>query len=240
MHAHGVHVLHAANGDGVAGGVPHGLELDLLPAGDVLFHQDLGDGGGIQPGAGRGAHLFLIIGHTAAGAPQGEGGADDDGIADLLRDAQGGIHVFGDVGGNHRFADGLHRILEQLAVLGLVDGLHVGADQLHAVGFEKALLVQLHGHGQAGLAAQPRQHAVGLLLLDDALDGLHRQRLQVDLVRQGFVGHDGGRVAVHQHHVHPRRLQHPAGLGPGVVKLRRLPDDDGTGTDHENLLDIFV
>ena len=185
-------------------------------------------------------HLFLIIGHAAAGAAQGEGGADDDGVADFVRDAQGGVHVFGDIRRDDRLADLLHGVLEQLAILGLVDGLHVGADQLDAVGLQKALLVQLHGQGQAGLAAQPRQHAVGLLLFDDALDGLHRQRLQVDFVRQGFVGHDGGRVAVHQHHVHPRRLQHPAGLGPGIVKLRRLPDDDGAGADHEDLFDFFV
>ena len=105
---------------------------------------------------------------------------------------------------------------------------------------QEALLVQLHGQGQARLAAQARQHAVRLLLFDDALDGLHGQRLQVDLVRQGLVGHDGGGVGVHQHHVHARRLQHAAGLGAGIVELRRLADHDGAGADHQYLLDILI
>ena len=41
VHAHGVHVLHAADGDGVVVGIPHDLELDLLVALDGLLHQHL-------------------------------------------------------------------------------------------------------------------------------------------------------------------------------------------------------
>ena len=113
-------------------------------------------------------------------------------------------------------------------------------ENVDPVGLEKALPVQLHRQRQARLAAQPRQHAVGLFLFDDVLHGLDRQRLQVDLVRQRLVGHDRGGVRVHQHHVYAGLLQHPAGLGPGVVKLRRLPDDDGAGADHQNLFDGFI
>ena len=105
---------------------------------------------------------------------------------------------------------------------------------------QKAVLIQLHGQGQSGLTAQTRQQTVGLLLFNDPLQCVQGQGLQVDLIRQSLVSHNGGGVGVHQHYVHPRLLQDAAGLGAGVVKLRRLTDDDGAGTDHQHLFDAFI
>ena len=36
------------------------------------------------------------------------------------------------------------------------------------------------------------------------------------------------------------RRQHPAGLGPGVVELRRLTYDDGAGADDQHLVYALV
>ena len=240
MYAHRVEVFHGAHGDDVAHAVPHGLELDLLPAEDVLFHQHLVDGAGLQAARGHGLQLAGVVGHAAAEAAQGKGGTDDDGIADALCDGQGGLHIVGDVRGDRGLADGVHGLLEQLAVLGLVDGLGTGTQKAHAHPVQKALLGELHGQGQAGLAPQARQQAVGPLLFNDALDGVQRQRLQIDLVRQGLVGHDGGRVGVDQHHVDPGLFQHAAGLGAGIVELRGLTDDDGAGADDQGFLNGFI
>ena len=177
MDAHGVQVLHGAHGDDVAHGVSHGLKFDLFPAEDGLFDQDLGDGRGIQAGAGNDAQLLGIAGRAAAGAAQGEGRAHDDGIADALRHRQGILHGLGDVRGDDRLADLGHSLLEELPVLRPGDGGGVGAQQSHVLLLQKALLVQLHSQGEARLAPQARQDGVGLFLFDDALDGLHRQRL---------------------------------------------------------------
>ena len=38
MNADGVDVLHAADGDGMVGGIAHDLKLDLLVALDTLLH----------------------------------------------------------------------------------------------------------------------------------------------------------------------------------------------------------
>ena len=39
---------------------------------------------------------------------------------------------------------------------------------------------------------------------------------------------------------HPLLLQHPAGLGAGVVKFSRLADDDGAGADDKYLLNGWI
>ena len=175
--AHRVQVLHRADGDHIAHAVPHGLKLDLLPAEDGLLHQDLGNGRGVQAGAGDDLQLVGAAGGAAASAAQSEGGPHDDGVADLLRHRQGLVHGLRDVGGDHRLADLRHGLLEQLPVLRPGNGRRVGAQQADALGLEEALLIQLHGQGQARLASQARQDGVGLFFLNDALDGLHRQRL---------------------------------------------------------------
>ena len=238
--ANGVKVLHGADGDHVAHAVPHGLKLDLLPAEDGPLHQDLRNGRSVQTGLGDDPQLRFVGSGTAAGAAQGKGGTDDDGITDPLGHLQSALYSFGNVRGNHRLTDLRHGFLEQLPVLSPGNSLGIGAQQTDALFLQEALLIQLHGQGQAGLPAQSCQKAVGLFLLDDALDGLRSQRLQIDLVRHSLVGHDGGRVGVAQHHVHPRLLQDAAGLGAGVVKLSSLADDNGAGADDQDFFDTCI
>ena len=60
----------------------------------------------------------------------------------------------------------------------------------------EALLRQLHGEGQTALPAQRGQQRVRLFLEDDAAQGFQRQRLNVDMVGGGMVGHDGRGVRV--------------------------------------------
>ena len=81
---HRVEVFHRADGDHIAHAVPHGLELDLLPAEDGPLHQNLGNGGGVQSRLGDDAQLRLIGRRAAAGPAQSKGGTDDDGITDPL------------------------------------------------------------------------------------------------------------------------------------------------------------
>ena len=177
MDAHGVDVFHGADGDGVALGVPHGLKFDLLPAGDALLHQHLGDGGHVQTVFGDDAQLLRRVRDAAAGAAQGKGGTDDDGIADLIRDLQGSVHVVGDGGGDAGLADGSHGFPEKLPVLRLVDAVDVGAQQADAQAVQRPVPGELHGDGQSRLSAEPRQKPVRAFLLQNARHGLRVQRL---------------------------------------------------------------
>ena len=239
MDADGVKVLHRADGDNIALAVAHDLKFDLLPAGDALFDQHLRDGRKLQTVGGDLDQFFFVADDTAAGTAEGKGRTDDDRITDLSREFERGIHIVDDCGGNDRLADLQHGILEHLAVLRLVDGVGSCAQQLDAVLFQKAFLGELHGERQTCLTAQRGQQAVGTLLADDALDGFERQRLDVDLVRHGVVGHDRRRVGVDQNDLQSLLLEGAARLCACIVKFSSLSDNDRTGADHHYSFDIL-
>ena len=238
--ADGVKVLHVADRDDVALGVTHDLVLDFLPAGNALLYEDLMDRGQAQTVCGNFVQLLAVLADAAAGAAHREGGADDDGVADDLGKVQRVVQIFH----NFRRDDGLvqllHRVLEQLAVLGTVNRVGLAGQQADAAAVQKSAAGQLHRQVQAHLAAQVRQDGVGLLLLDDALDDLGGQRLNVNMIGNVGVGHDGGRVGVDEDGLDALGFQRTAGLRAGVVKLCRLTDDDGAGADDQYLFDTRV
>ena len=240
MDADGIDVFHRADGNHVAARVAHGLKLDLFPAVNILFHEDLRDRRGVEAAARNGAQLVRAVGDAAARAAEREGGADDDGIADAVGDGQRGVHIARDVRGDDRLADCLHGIFEALSILGAVDGVHICADEAHAVRVEKPGFAELHREGQPRLPAEPGQQAVRLLLLDDAHERLLGQRFEINLIRERAVGHNGGGIGVAEDDIDARIPQDAACLRARVVKLRRLPDDDRPRAYDEYFFDAFV
>ena len=69
------------------------------------------------------------------------------------------------------------------------------------------------------LTAEVGQDGIGLFFFDDALDHLRRQRLDVDVVSDVGVGHNGGGVGVDKNRFHTLGFQGAAGLRAGVVEL---------------------
>ncbi len=234
--AHGVEVLHVADGDAVVGAVAHHLVLDFLPAQQAALQQHLVDGAGGQPAGHDALHVVLGVGDAAAGAAQGVGGAHHQGQAQPAGHLSRLVHG-GDGGAlRHRLADVGQHALEELAVLGLADGVQRRAQEAHAVAVEDAGVGQVHGQVEAGLAAQRGQEAVGPLALDDAGDDVDGEGLDVDDVGDALVGHDGGGVGVDEDGGDALLAHGLAGLRAGVVELRRLADDDRPGADDEDLL----
>ena len=137
-------------------------------------------------------------------------------------------------------ADLLHRLLEPLAALGLVDHVGVGADHLDAVLLQHAVPPQVHRQVEARLPAERRQQRIGPLLLDHLLDDLPGERLDVRAVGRRRIGHDRGRVRVDQHDLVALFAQRLARLRAGVVELAGLADDDRAGADDQNLLDVVA
>ncbi len=251
VHAHRVHVLDGADDDRVVGPVAHHLHLELLPAEEGLVDQDLPHRGGFHARAADGAVLVAVVGDAAAGAAHGEGGADDGGQADLLDGGHRGGHPGGDValaGGQFRRGDdggaGVfqpdagHRLAEEAAVLGHLDRFAPGADHLDAASRQHPHLLDRERGVEAGLAAHGGQERVGALDLDDPGDDLGGDGLDIGGVGQRGVGHDRGRVRVDEDDAVALLAQRLAGLRSGIVELAGLPDDDGSGTDDHDRLDV--
>ena len=133
-------------------------------------------------------------------------------------------------------ADILHRLLKPLAALGLIDHIGIRADHLDAKLFEHAVARQIHRHVEPRLPAERRQQRIGPLLLDHLGHDLPGERLDIRPIRRRRIGHDRGRVRVHEHDLVTLFAQRFAGLRARVVELAGLPDDDWPGTDDQNLL----
>ena len=66
----------------------HDLHLVFFPAQQAFIHKDLPDGRGIHARAAEMDVIFAVIGHAAARATHGKGGADDRGQADFFEIAK--------------------------------------------------------------------------------------------------------------------------------------------------------
>ena len=105
---------------------------------------------------------------------------------------------------------------------------------------ENPLLCKLHGEVQTRLPAECREQTVRLLLCDDLLEKLRRQRLDVDTVGDVCIRHNGCGVAVDEHDLETIFPQCTARLGARIVKFCCLSDDDRAGADDHDLLQIFL
>ena len=232
---HRVQVLHVADRDAVVRAVPHHLVLDFLPAHQRLFHQDLGDGAGVEAAPYDDVELLWRLGDAAAGAPEGVGGADHQRQSELLGGAARLVEGADDRGRRRGLANGREQRPEPLPVLGVLDGLQRRAEEPHVVLLENAGVGKLDREVEPRLPAQGGQDAVGPLALDDPLDDFDRQRLDVDGVGDVLVRHDRRRIRVDEDGRDALLAEGAAGLGSGVVELGGLTDNDGARSDNEDL-----
>ncbi len=84
------------------------------------------------------------------------------------------------------------------------------------------MLDQLHRQVQAGLAAERRQQRVGALGFDHFFDNLPSERLDVSAIGRSGIGHDRGRIGIHQHDFVALFAQRLTGLRAGIIETRRL------------------
>ena len=238
VHAHGVEVLDGADDDAVVVLVADNFHLVLFPADQGFVDQQFVGGRQVQAAGTDFFEFVAVVGDTTAGAAHGEGGADDAREADVVGHFPGFFHGVGDGGAGAFQADLFHGLVEAVPVFGFINGVGVGTDHFHAVFLEDAVALQIQGAVQRGLAAHGGQQRIRLLFLDDLLDSLPGDRLDVSGIGHDRVGHDGGRVGVHQDDPVALFAQCLTGLGSGVIKLARLPDHDGAGAQDQDALDV--
>ena len=139
MHADGIHVLHAAHGNRISACVPHGFKLDLLPAVNIPFHQNLRNGGGIQPVFRNLRQLCRVFRHAAASPAESERRAHDNRVADPLRYRQRRLCGMRNIRGNGGLTDPLHGFLEQLPILRTVNRRGIGSEQTYTVFLQESV-----------------------------------------------------------------------------------------------------
>ena len=239
MHSHRIDVLDGAHDHHVVSSVAHELELVLLPAQNRLLQEDLGGAGGRQPRPRDAMQVRVIECDAAAEAAHREGGAHDDRVTAQSIDSRAAlIHGVGNDAAGDLGAAALDDVLELVAVLPGVDGRGGGADELDVILLEHTPLDQAHGGVEGRLPTQGGQEGVRPLLGNDGGQDLGGDRLDVGGIGDVRVGHDRGRVGVDQDDADSLSAQDSAGLGPGVVELAGLPDDDGSRSDDQDGGDI--
>ena len=238
MHAHRVEVLDGTHDDAVVVLIADNLHLVFFPAQQRLVDQQFVGGRQVEAAGTDFLELFLVVGHPAAGAAHRERRPDNRRKAQLLLDFPGLVHGFGDLRLGTLQADVLHRLVEAVAVLGLVDGVGVGADHFDVELGQYAVALQIQRAVQRGLAAHGGQQRVRTLALNDLGHRFPGDGFDVGGVGHGRIGHDGGRVGIHQNHPKAFLAQGLARLGTGVVKLAGLADHDRTGANDEDALNI--
>ncbi len=146
----------------------------------------------------------------------------------------------GDAGARALQANAAHRLVKAGAVFGLVDGVGGGTDHLDAEFGQHAMLLQIQRAVQCGLTAHGGQDGVRALFLDDLAHHFPGDGLDVGGVGHLRVGHDGGRVGVHQDDAVALLAQGLARLGAGVVEFAGLADDDGAGAEDQDALKVVT
>jgi len=238
VHAHRVEVLDGANDDAVVLLVADHLHLVFLPADQRFVDQQLFGRRQVQATGADFFEFFAVVGDTAASAAHGERWADDAREAELLEHCIGLFHAVGDTGARALQADVLHGLVEARTVFGLVDGVGVGADHLYAELFQHAVALQVQGAVQCSLTTHGRQYRVRALFFDDLGHRLPLDRLDVGGVGHGRVGHDGGRVGVHQDDAETFLAQGFTGLGAGIVEFAGLADHDRASAENQDAFDV--
>ena len=238
MHTHGIEVFDGADDDAVVVPVANNFHLVLFPADQGLVNQQFVGRGQVETTGTDFLEFILVVGNTAAGAAHGEGRADDTGEADVFGRGPGFGHGVNDGRARALEADFPHGLVKTVAVFSLVDGVGVGADHFHTVLFQNPVFFEIQSAVQRSLTTHGGQQGVRLFFLDDLFDRLPGDGLDVGGIGHGRVGHDGGRVGVHQDNPVTLFAQRLAGLGPGVIEFARLPDHNGTCAQDQDALDV--
>jgi hypothetical protein len=131
----------------------------------------------------------------------------------------------------HAQPDPLHRLLEGIAILGLVNGLRRSSNQDHAILIQRSSLHQSHRRIERRLPSHGRKQRIWAFSFNDFFDHIQRNRFDVRPVREFRIRHDGRRIAVDEDHPVAFILKRLARLSPGIIEFAGLPDHDRPRSD---------
>ena len=240
MDTNRVNVFHVADCDTVSCAVSHYLIFNFLPSCDAAFYQNFSYSGKTKTILKDFSQFIFVVGNTTAASAKRIRRTKNNRITDGSGECDTIFYGCYHLGSRNRLTDLFHGIFKFLTVLCLLDGFCCGTDQTYIVLLEKSFLLKFHRKVQAGLASKRRKHTVRFLLKDQLFYNLHGQRFNVNLVCNVFICHDRSRVGVQKNYLHALFFQRTACLCTCIVEFCRLTDDNRTGANYKNFVDIFI
>ena len=240
MDTNRIDVFHVADCDAVSCTVTHYFVFNFFPSCDAAFYQNFSYTGKSESVLEDLSQFIFVVGNTAAASAKGVSRTENDRITDGSGKCDTIFYGCYDLGSCDRLANLFHGVLEFLTVLCLLDGLCSGTDQAHIVFLEEPFFFQFHCKVQTGLSSKSRKNAVRFLLEDELFYNFYSKRLDVNFVRDIFVCHNGCRVGVQKNYFHAFFLERAACLCTCIVEFCCLTDDNRTGANYKNFVDIFI
>ncbi len=238
MHAHRIEVLNRTDDDAVVVPIAHDLHFKFFPPNDGLFQQYLGRWRHLQAVSHNELELLPVVRNAATCAAQCKRRTNNGGEADVCLLFKCLVKRVRDFCARAFEPNLGHRDTKQVAVLSHVDRFPRGSDQFHLVFLENAFANEIERTVQCGLSAHRRQQRVRPFFLDDSLDSCPVNRLDIGRVGHIRVSHDGRRIRVHQNDPESLLAKRLAGLGTRIVKLAGLADDNRSGADDQDAVNI--
>ena len=184
MHAQRVHIFHTYYGEAVVVLVADDFELNLLPALQGFFDEDLRS---VCEGTFRQfAQLGFILADAATHTAEGIRRANHNRITDACCRSHGIFHRLDRLAHRRLDVDFLQFLDKQVAVFRVHDRFDGRTEDLHAVFGQRPARVQLRPAVQRRLSAESQQDAVGLFFLNHFLHKIGSNRQEVNLVCHAF------------------------------------------------------
>ena len=237
MNTDGIDIFHGAYGNRIAAVIAHDFEFYFLPAGDAFFHEYLMDGRTMQPVLRNLFELALRFRNTASRAAERKSGTHNHGVSDFMfGKIDGVLKRRYDFGRNARFADGQHRVFENLPVFRFVYRIRPRTQKLYSVTFQKARFGKLHAQREACLPAECRKQTVRLFLFDNPPNRFGNKRFDIHSIRHGSVGHERRGIRIDKDNAQALLFESFARLRARVIEFGGLPDNDRPRTDNHNFM----
>ena len=95
------------------------------------------------------------------------------------------------------------KLFEKLPVLGAFNTFASGTEKLDAAFLQNPLFFKLHGKVEPRLSADTGHDGVGTLIPEDFGNIFKSERLHINLIGNGCIGHDGSGIGIAENHFVP-------------------------------------
>ena len=193
---------------------------------------------GLETAFANSTQFFFIVNQAAAGTTHRVGRAQDDRIAKFFCRIEGFLNGVAGFTLGHFNAQVVHGLFKSNAVFAPFDGIDLDTDNLDAVFAQDTSLIQFGTQIQAGLAAQVWQQRIRPFLFNNPGHAFFIQRFNIGFVSHFWIRHNRRRIGIDQNNFIAQTAQGFTGLCAGIVEFTSLANNNRTGADNQDFMDI--